>query len=283
MLPVLEKVGRRRDESFAARSFTRPAFPFNWHVHPEFEVTLVDSGRGQRFVGGAIDPIVPGEVVLLGPSVPHTWRGDADGPTCSATVVQFRRELFGEEFLGLPEMRPVVTLLEAAAFGLAVRDPALAWGVRRMSGMRSARRVPALLEILIALTESPVRRLNEQPANRGLRDKQRQRIDRACRFLNEHYLEPVALAEVAKVLGVSPPAASRLFRRALGCTVTQYLHELRVAHACRALTETEEAITQVAFDSGFGNLAHFNRVFRRLRGESPRTFRKAVRSGVVWQ
>ncbi|MEM1446112.1 MAG: AraC family transcriptional regulator [Planctomycetota bacterium] len=281
MLPVLEHIGQRRDESFAARSFACHSFEFNWHVHPEFEVTLIDSGRGQRFVGGAINPIVPGEVVLLGPAVPHTWRGDADGPRCAASLVQFQREVLGETLLGMPEMRPVVALLDEAAYGLVVEDASIARDVRRMSELSSARRVPALLELLIAFTQGNPRRLNEQPANRGLREKQRQRIDRACRFLNEHYLEPVALEEIAKVLGVSPPAASRLFRRAMGHTVTQYLHELRVAHACRALTETEEAITQVAFDSGFGNLAHFNRVFRRLRGRSPRAFRKAVRSGAV--
>ncbi|MEM8783954.1 MAG: AraC family transcriptional regulator [Planctomycetota bacterium] len=278
MLPALEQIDREGGESFSARSFTVSAFPFNWHVHPEFELTLIDAGRGQRFVGGAIDAIVPGEAVLLGPAVPHSWRGDPDGPACRASVIQFRPDVLGESLFALPEMGEVRALLDASVYGLATADAGLAARIRRLPERRSARRVPALLDALVEMTQATTRRLNASPANRGLRERQRRRIDRACRLLHARYLEPVPLDDVAEVLGVTPPAASRMFRRATGHTVTDYLHELRVAHACRALAESEAPITQVAFDAGFGNLAHFNRVFRRLRGRSPREFRRALRS-----
>ena len=148
-----------------------------------------------------------------------------------------------------------------------------------MSEWQTAMRLPALLEVLILLTQSAGRRLCDRRMHRGMREGDGRRIDAACRLLNERYLEEVSLAEVAEVVHLTPSATCRLFRRVMGRTVVSYLHELRVGHACRLLAEPGLAITQVCFASGFGNVANFNRVFRRLRGVSPGRFRRGLRGG----
>jgi transcriptional regulator GlxA family with amidase domain len=60
----------------------------------------------------------------------------------------------------------------------------------------------------------------------------------------------------------------------------RYVNELRVARACRRLTETDEPIASIAFEAGFGNLANFNRRFKEIKGSRPREFRSHFRSRV---
>src|SRR5437764_2448605 len=49
------------------------AIPFQWHHHPEFELTLTLNSRGQRFIGDHIGRYDDGDLVLIGPNLPHTW------------------------------------------------------------------------------------------------------------------------------------------------------------------------------------------------------------------
>ena len=71
--PYFEKV---RSASSSVVAFVRndSHFPFYWHYHPEFELTLIINSRGQRLVGDGIADYGPGDLVLLGPNVPHSWR-----------------------------------------------------------------------------------------------------------------------------------------------------------------------------------------------------------------
>src|SRR5215467_2623684 len=95
--------------------------PFQWHHHPEFELTLTLNSRGQRFIGDHIGSYDHGDLVLIGPNLPHTWVSRervADGPHV-AQVMWFHPDW--AEALGttLVELRPVTDLLARAGTGLS--------------------------------------------------------------------------------------------------------------------------------------------------------------------
>jgi AraC family transcriptional regulator len=105
--------------------------------------------------------------------------------------------------------------------------------------------------------------------------RDRRRAVESAMWIAAHSAEEIDLDDAAKQAGVSPFHFLRMFRDALGVTPHQYLVRSRLRHAARLLTESDSAITDIAFDVGFGDLSNFVRSFHRAAGVSPRVFRRA--------
>ncbi len=101
------------------------------------------------------------------------------------------------------------------------------------------------------------------------------RVVDAMLYLDEHSGDAVTLADVAHVAGVSPFHFLRTFRATVGVTPHQYLLQRRLVQAAALLLDTDAPVTAVAYDVGFGDLAHFIRTFGRTFGCSPRAFRRS--------
>ncbi len=140
MQPDLELVAVRRDESFKAWYHGYPYRTVRWHFHPEYEIHLIVATTGKMFVGDHISSFAPGNLVLLGPNLPHNWVSDVpEGETVEQRnlVLQFGQEFVSHCMESFPEWRQVEALLAAFAPRRVVRcanqrgDPA---AVSRIAG-----------------------------------------------------------------------------------------------------------------------------------------------------
>jgi AraC-like DNA-binding protein len=269
----IERVSPGGGDSFICRRRIDPRFGFNWHLHPEIELTLILHSRGRRFVGDSIEPYEDGDLVLVGSNLPHTWDSDPHRRgRHEAVFCQFSESFLGADFLRAPEMAAARRLLDRASRGLKFSGKTRMEGMDRLQGLA---RLAALLEVLDRLARSrDVRPLSSREFVPGLRRGDERRIDRVCRFLNERFTGRITLAEAAAAAHLSVPAFSRFFRRKTGRTLVAYLNELRTGLACRELIESDRSISDIAFDSGFNNLSNFNRRFLELQKMSPRAFRR---------
>jgi AraC-like DNA-binding protein len=210
------------------------------------------------------------------------WRSHPERPRQKrpplTVTIHFRGSILGGEFGGLPEMAPIRRLLERSARGLAFsRDTSaiVARSMVRMRGMRALGRLVELLNILRVLAEAPFSRpLSSKPivAREGAGD--RDRIDRVCRFMTENAGHDLGLPEAAAAAHLSVPAFTRFFKKCTGRTFVEHLTELRVGTACRLLLETDRAASEIGLAAGFSSLPNFYRRFRKLKGMSPRAFRR---------
>ncbi|MBI3866909.1 MAG: helix-turn-helix domain-containing protein [Verrucomicrobia bacterium] len=98
-------------------------------------------------------------------------------------------------------------------------------------------------------------------------------ITRAKQFIRDHIHENLTLDAVAKSVNTSRFYFCKLFRRATGIHFTEYVNRLRVEKAKELLLNRNLRVSEVAYDVGFQSLTHFNRVFRKLMGESPTLYR----------
>ena len=99
-------------------------------------------------------------------------------------------------------------------------------------------------------------------------------IRKCCGLIQEQYMEPVTLREIAGECGISAEHLSRRFHECTGLRFSEYLAETRVNATKQALKESTDPISEIAGRCGFSTLSRFNRCFRELTGTTPREFRK---------
>lgn len=258
--------------------FSCDSFPFKWHYHPEYELTFIVHGAGTRFVGDNISRFTAGDLVFLGPNVPHTWASDVVGAEgCEAIVVHFAEGFLGEGIVGREEAGPVRELLARSRRGLAFegfRSPAQLEKLIATSGLE---RLLVLLQILVDMTVVELRPLCS-PAFARPHENATRRIDNVCRFLYENCGTGISLTDAAEIAHMTPGSFSRFFRRAMGRSFTSYMNELRVARACALLCDTEFPVGWIATEAGFANLANFNRRFKEIKGLTPSAYRNQFAS-----
>jgi AraC-like DNA-binding protein len=261
-------------------------FPFHWHYHPEFELTLIEAGHGQRLVGDGIADYAPGDLVLLGPDLPHSWRSN---PSTSrvpqanrAIVVQFRHDFLGKDFFSLHEMKSLAALLERAGSGLAFASTSAGQhasaSLASFPTLSAPRRLIHLLEILQDLAEEKHATVLTTHAIRPIhRPADQERLDLVCSYLDQHFRR-VDFAALSRSIHLDQSSLCRFFKRATGRTMTAYVNELRIGNAAHLLTSTTLGTLQISLQVGFENYAHFARQFRRLKGCSPAQLRRQLRS-----
>jgi AraC-like DNA-binding protein len=115
----------------------------------------------------------------------------------------------------------------------------------------------------------------QKPVTAMARD--RRRAVEAALWIDAHSHRPIGLEDTAEQAGISPFHFLRLFSEVLGVTPHQYLVRSRLRHAARRLADDDSAITDIAYDVGFGDLSNFVRTFHRAAGASPLRFRQASR------
>lgn len=111
----------------------------------------------------------------------------------------------------------------------------------------------------------------------SIRPKDRRRIVAAAHWIEEHAHEEIDLAAAGRESGISPFHFLRLFARIIGATPHQYLIRARLRRATALLASTDQPITDIAYDVGFGDLSNFVRTFHRAARMSPRRFRQQAR------
>lgn len=265
---------KKGNESFLAYSVNVPFFEFKWHYHPEYELTLITKGTGKRLVGDSYESFEAGDLVLLGPDLPHTWSSEAvNKQQVSAIVIQFSQE-FIDSFLQLNEFSNVSGLLAASSRGLFFQKALTMYrSLEVLPELSGIEKVASLLTILQNLTTQKCIRLSSEYFNPVKGEETENRINKVCQYVQKNASKNITLGQVAGLIHLSRSAFSKFFKRATGKTFSDYVNDIRIGNACRVLTESDKAISDIAHETGFESLTYFNRVFLKKKGSTPRKFR----------
>lgn len=288
MKPLLELVQLDVGSSFHCERVLCDHFAddHTWHYHPEYEFAWIISSEGTRFVGDSIRRYRPGELVLLGPNLPHCWQDDTQSQAAqspSMLVLQFADDCFGQGFLSVSEAAPVRELLSSAATGLLFTGKLAAEAGRLLGEALECsgfQRLLNLLHILHLLARSPNRSRLTTPTYEPVAtcdSTTGRRMELIERYVRGNLTREIRQADIAEILSLSAPAFSRFFRSVTGNTFVAYVNQLRIHEACRRLASTPETVTDIAMACGYNNLSNFNRQFRALEGINPSTYRQLAR------
>jgi AraC-like DNA-binding protein len=104
-------------------------------------------------------------------------------------------------------------------------------------------------------------------------------ITRARTFIAERHADELSLTEVAQSVNMSAFYFCKSFKKATGMTFTDYLARVRVEKVKNLLLNPHRRVSEAAYEAGFQSLSQFNRVFRRIAGESPTIYRERLHGG----
>lgn len=281
MNPKYEKIIFSPDSSFKCFYIDREAFPFFWHHHEYFELTLILQGKGRRFIGDSIVEFEKNDLVLIGPDIPHTWSSYKDQTDCQAIVLLFGPDLFVDLIDNKPEFRKIKKLLNESVRGLFFCGDRLPKATEILKNIPKFANLKRLLSLIELLDYISVNLQADFISGKGFKrfssQKQKIRMEKVLSFIAENYSGSISLDDVANVSHMSPASFSRFFKETTGKTFIQYLNQLRVSRSCELLLETNMSIIQVCYESGFNSLANFNRRFKNIKSISPREYRKMFR------
>ena len=281
--PALEKIQPNFGQSFTYKKFkgaTENTQPF-WHFHPEMEMVFISSGSGKRHVGNHISYYKDGDLIFLGPNLPHYGFTDRFTGSESEIVVQLKADFLGDMFFNAPEMEAIKKLLERSRGGLTFHGnikKEIGERLDELSHMNHFEQLIALLKILQKLAKSDeYSLLNAATASLVVEHKDSLRIDKIYKHIRNHFQdENIPLADVADLVNMTIPAFCRFFKKNTGKTFTQFVNEFRIVHATKLLHETDDPISSICYDCGFNNFSHFNRHFKKITGKSPSEYRKEL-------
>lgn len=256
-----------------------------WHYHPEIEILYCIKGKGTNFVGNNIRCIEEGELLMFGKNLPHTRQRDKcyylEHPTevPESIVIQFHEDFLGDRFFALKEFLHVGKLLDRARHGLKFFGRTKGTVVQKLEGISRTDTTASILELLaildlLARSEEFVE-LNAVNYSSDVHEKASQKINKVYHYTVEHFREPISLQQVASLTDHSPAAFCRYFKKRTRKSYFQYLTEMRIAYACELLMEGNLDVTRVCFSSGFNNLSHFHKQFKKVMKLTPSEYRNS--------
>ena len=285
MRPFVESITPEPGTSWAFLDRRLPGgIPFEWHQHPEYELTLTLNSRGHRYIGDDVDSYDDGDLILIGPGIPHSWcsrEGIQAGQPHVALVIWFTPEWVGGLTTQLPEMSRIEGVLARASQGLCFSPATRSSVAPLIEAMRAAppaRRLLLLLQILNLLADDhetvALANIPRLPDQQLAADP---RMARVLNYLHAHFAEPVTINTLATLACMSASALHRMFRRHTRTTMVDYLTRLRIGRVCSLLIGSSAPIATIVASAGYTNMSLFNRQFVRLKGETPGRFRKRHR------
>ncbi len=276
MKAELEKIVPGEGKPFmVAYRMNLPYLEFYWHHHPEYELTYKINVEGKRIVGDSYEEFRAGDLVLIGPDLPHTWVTDRKikNKNCDFVVIQFSASLFNS-FIGLNEFESIKRLLQNSKNGLHFKNSRLFKDkILALPGKTGVEKINDLIWLLGQLSKQKGRKLASSDYDVSQVKNKEQRINQVCTYLENNFSKPVSINDAASIINISPSAFCKFFKRATGKTFSDYLNDIRIGYACYQLIETDKQISSIARSAGFESITYFNRVFTRKKNSTPREFR----------
>ncbi len=259
-------------------------FTREFHFHPEFELMYIKEGFGKRIIGNKIHEFKEGELLLIGPDVPHAWinakspYSSHDKKRSKAIVVYFNPQIFSELFYQMEEASYLNKLFVQSKYGVEIKGDLKEQIVLKLKNMVKAKGIDKIVQLLDILNQVSISNsfypVNQQmmPANVYTSD----RLTSLFNYIDLNYKKNISLKDAASVVNLSPESFCRYFKQRTGKNFINYLHEMRISNASQLLLNSDLTIAEVAYKNGFTTVSNFNKLFKKITGYRPTEYRKVA-------
>lgn len=285
MKPTFRKSIPQPEYSYVVRKDVGTNIRTDWHYHPEYELVCVRKSCGTWLVGDYVGQFKSGDVILMGPDLPHCYRHDHEYITEGSgkepgevTAVLFLKEILGTSFLDLPEAKGIKNTLLLSDRGLKLTGRTRLEAGRILDKIQSAspgRRLIDMLSILQLIADTNEYQVLASNGFSYESDKiDNARISAILEFTFNNYQNQITIEEVAASINMGKHSFCRYFKEKTKKTYIQFLMEVRIGKACRLLIEDDMNIAEVCYSCGYNSISHFNHQFKAIKNQSPYEYKR---------
>lgn len=268
-----------KEDSFLVFDRVKDNFDFPIHYHPEYEINFIKNGKGvKRIVGDHIEEIDDIELVLVGPNLYHGWElNNCKSKKIHEITIQFHNDLFDEAFLSRRIMSPIKDMFNRSIHGILFSKKTANDLTDRICQLSKLDGMDYFLEIVSILQDMANSR-NQKLLSVYTVDYDKfdddDKMKLVYEFVQKKFSEKITLDDVSEATLMSPVSFNRFIKKRTGKTFVNYLNDIRVGYAARWLVEKDLSISEIAFKSGFNNIANFNRIFKSIKKTTPSQYRE---------
>lgn len=272
-----------QNDVFIIVNSERVGFEYPIHYHSSFELTLILNSSGNRIVGDSVEKYESNDLVLIGPEIYHKWDDDDVSPEkknkAHVITIQFSKDFLDESLFLKESFLSIRNLLNDSQRGLKFSNDTYATIAEKMLNLVSFKGFEATIEFLKILHILSISNDKKYLSSEGFisikNDEKGDRINKMYDYILTHFSNPnLRITELASESSMSASAFGHFFKRSTNKSFTQFVVDLRLGFAIRLLLNSDLSISEIAFKSGFNNIANFNRLFKKNKFISPKQYRQ---------
>ena len=254
---------------------------FMWHYHPEIEITYIKKGSMHYRVNNQSFHLKEGDIIFCNSNALHSGEMEHQ-EDCSYIPVTFDPKLiygFFQSTICTKYVEPVVQNLAVCAMHI---DYTESWHETFRKKMLEVialdKEKPDFYELDISIRMQImwrllVEHLPHQPLPAASDLTEYERIRKILSYIEQNYMNRITLTDISESLHLCESECTRLFKRHMNTTLFSFLQEYRIERSLEYLS-THESISNIAGKTGFSDSNYYSKVFSKIKGCSPREYRK---------
>lgn len=245
--------------------------PFPNHFHDYYVIGLIESGERQLMCNNRSYTLSGGDLLLLNPSDSHGCV-QTDGGAFDYRAFNISRDKMSELAVDITGNSEPPHFSKNILAGSELSDCFLRLHEMIVNGSGEFEKEETLLILISELIKQSGKQYLECVSRHSAP------IERACRFMDEHYSEHITLGQLCEFSGLSKSTLLRSFTKARGVTPYRYLQTVRIGKA-KALLEQGAKPIDAALQTGFSDQSHFTSFFGTFIGLPPSAYSRIFRDG----
>lgn len=256
----------------------------SWHWHREFQFCLVTTGTVAFWVQGRQLTLPAGQGLFINSNVLHMAKPETpDAAYCCIDILPSLLCGFPGSLLDVSLITPLSADASLPLFRFSGETPesrealALLEKIRQLSHRKTTGYPLMVTGLLMEVLGRMLSMLDAAPA---APKEDMSRLRSVLQFIDQHYTEHITLSQCADLAGLSGSEFCRQFKRAMHCTLTGYIRQVRLQKsAAELLLHPEKSVSQIAYATGFSTTSYFISQFRAATGKTPLAYRQERSAG----
>ncbi|MBN8717922.1 MAG: helix-turn-helix domain-containing protein [Sediminibacterium magnilacihabitans] len=278
------KIPRSGNEAIRVQVDAMPHLYNHLHQHPEIQLTLVVESHGTLVASDYVGRFREGDVFVIGSNQPHVFRNDAvyfkKKLKAKAITLFFDESTLGNLFWQQEEVKSFLPFFRNSLGGYRFKgkkQEQLRNLLLQIAGAEKMDKIILFMEMIKLLSsKKETTALSHAVVQRPIRDFDGSRLNAVLEYTFRESHRTIRLEEIAAVANMTVVAFCKYFKTRTRKTYTHFLNEIRINNACKLLLAGDQPISTVCYETGFSNLSHFNRIFKKITGKTPGHYRASV-------